>query len=70
MPSTTGTSLAATHRMSDGVHGHASNVRSSAPMPVSSGFSDTNILVIEISDLANSCPALQTNHSQLAGGQD
>ncbi len=69
MTSTTGSALATAHRMSNRVHGHASNVWSSTTMPVSSGLADTNILMIQVSDLTNSGPALQTNHSQLTGGQ-
>ena len=56
--------------MSDGVHGYASNVWSATTVPASSGLADANILMIQVSDLTNSGPALQTNHSQLTGGQD
>ncbi len=68
MTSTTGAALAATHRMSDGVHGYAANVGAATAMPITSGFANANILMIQVSDLANSGPALQTNHAQLTGG--
>ena len=66
MQTTTGPALTTTHGMSYGVHGHATNVGATAPMPVSSGLAHANMLVIEISDLANSGPTLDANHTQLA----
>ena len=63
MSSTTGTSFATAHRMSNGVHGYASNVRSATTMSVSSGFANTNILMVQVSNLTNGGSALDTNHA-------
>ena len=68
MTPTPGAALTATHWMSDGIHGYASNVWAATAMPVTSGFANANILMIQVSDLANSGPALQANHAQLTGG--
>ncbi len=63
MASATGATLATTHRMSDGVHGYAANVRSPSSVPVPSGFANTNVLMVDVSELPDSSPALDTNHA-------
>ncbi len=69
MPSTSGSSFSATHGVSDRVHSHASDMRAPASMPVFSSLANPDILMVQISELTDGCSTLQSDHTQLSGGQ-
>jgi hypothetical protein len=59
--------FAAAHRMGHWVHGYTSNVWATTTVPSLAGFAYANILMVQITKLANSGSTLQLNHTQLAG---
>ena len=63
MASPAGASFAATHGMGHGVHSHASHMGSTSAVPVSAGLSDADVLMVKVSDLSDSGPALDTDHA-------
>ena len=68
MASSGASSLAAAHRMVHGVHGNAAHVGSFTAPARAPGFSERNIFVIDIADLADGGLALNRDHAHLARG--
>src|SRR5699024_10194074 len=59
--------LTSAMRVVVGVHRRTANVRPTAYVAASAGFSDLDVLVIDIPDLAEGRQAAQVHHADLAG---
>src|SRR4030043_1478651 len=70
MPSAICSTFTTTHRMSNGIHCLSSYVRSTSHVALPPGFTDSYILVVWITHLADCCPALLTNHPHFTAWQN
>src|SRR5882757_5334235 len=66
---TGGTTLAAAHRVVDGVHGDAAVVRAAALPARASGLADVNAAVLDVADLTDGGAAIEVHAPHLARGQ-
>src|ERR1700712_2318445 len=61
--------LAATHRVIDGVHRHAALVRTHAEPALAAGLAPLDVRVLGVADLADRGAAVDVHAAHLAGGQ-
>ena len=61
--------FASAHGMIDRIHGHSPHLGTATTPTLSTRFSQRNILMIHVPDLADRCPAQNVNLSHFSGGK-